>query len=170
MRHTISVLVRNEFGVLSRVAGMFSGRGYNIDSLNVAPTLDPKVSHMTLVTTGDDETIEQITKQLHKLIDVITVKDFVGVADFVGRELAMLKVAPAPDARDEVLRIVEIFRAKDDRFLGPITIAQTISLCLIAFGIWGMARLRAAPASSGDPKKAAARAAQTRREKRRARA
>jgi acetolactate synthase-1/3 small subunit len=112
VRHTISVLVRNEFGVLSRVAGMFSGRGYNIDSLNVAPTLDPKVSHMTLVTTGDDETIEQITKQLHKLIDVITVKDFVGVADFVGRELAMLKVAPAPDARDEVLRIVEIFRAK----------------------------------------------------------
>ena len=66
--------------------------------------------------------------------------------------------------------VVEIFRAKDDRFLGPITIAQTISLCLIAFGIWGMARLRAAPASSGDPKKAAARAAQTRREKRRARA
>jgi acetolactate synthase-1/3 small subunit len=112
VRHTISVLVRNEFGVLSRVAGMFSGRGYNIDSLNVAPTLDPKVSHMTLVTQGDDETIEQITKQLHKLIDVITVKDYVGVADFVGRELAMLKVAPAPDARDEVLRVVEIFRAR----------------------------------------------------------
>jgi acetolactate synthase-1/3 small subunit len=112
VRHTISVLVRNEFGVLSRVAGMFSGRGYNIDSLNVAPTLDPKVSHMTLVTTGDDETIEQITKQLHKLIDVITVKDYVGVTDFVGRELAMLKVAPQTGDRDEVLRIVEIFRAR----------------------------------------------------------
>ena len=111
MRHTISVLVRNEFGVLSRVSGMFSGRGYNIDSLNVAPTLDPKVSHMTIVTHGDDDTIEQITKQLHKLIDVITAKDF-AAGEFVGRELAMLKVAPSPDARAEVLRIVEIFRGK----------------------------------------------------------
>jgi acetolactate synthase-1/3 small subunit len=112
VRHTISVLVRNEFGVLSRVAGMFSGRGYNIDSLNVAPTLNPKVSHMTLVTTGDDDTIEQITKQLHKLIDVITVKDYIGAGEVVTRELAMLKVAPVPDDREEVLRIVEIFRAK----------------------------------------------------------
>ncbi len=112
MRHTISVLVRNEFGVLSRVSGMFSGRGYNIDSLNVAPTLDPEVSCMTLVTHGDDAIIEQITKQLHKLIDVITVKDYVGQAEFVGRELAVLKVAPLPEARAEVLRIVEIFRGK----------------------------------------------------------
>ena len=99
MRHTVSVLVRNEFGVLSRVVGMFSGRGYNIDSLNVAPTLDPSVSNMTIVTEGDDETIEQITKQLHKLIDVMTVKDYVSQADFVGRELAMLKVSPLPEAR-----------------------------------------------------------------------
>lgn len=112
MRHTISVLVRNEFGVLSRVAGMFSGRGYNIDSLNVAPTLDPKVSHMTLVTHGDDDTIEQITKQLHKLIDVITVTDHLEPVGFVGRELAMAKVAPRPEDRAEVLRIVEIFRGK----------------------------------------------------------
>ena len=112
MRHTISVLVRNEFGVLSRVAGMFSGRGYNIDTLNVAPTLDGKVSHITIVTHGDDETIEQITKQLHKLIDVMTVKDFVHASEFVGRELAMLKVAPGPESRAEVLRIVEIFRGK----------------------------------------------------------
>lgn len=112
MRHTVSVLVRNEFGVLSRVAGMFSGRGYNIDSLNVAPTLDPSVSNMTIVTQGDDETIEQITKQLHKLIDVITVKDYTNPKDFVGRELAMLKVAPTPESRAEVLRIVEIFRGK----------------------------------------------------------
>jgi acetolactate synthase-1/3 small subunit len=112
VRHTISVLVRNEFGVLSRVAGMFSGRGYNIDSLNVAPTLNPKVSHMTLVTTGDDDTIEQITKQLHKLIDVITVKDYIGAGEVVTRELAMLKVAPTPQDRAEVLRVVEIFRAK----------------------------------------------------------
>ncbi len=111
MRHTISVWVRNEFGVLSRVVGMFSGRGYNIDSLNVAPTLDEKVSHMTIVTQGDDDTIEQITKQLHKLIDVTTVKDH-SEGEFVGRELAMIKVSPPPEARAEVLRIAEIFRGK----------------------------------------------------------
>jgi acetolactate synthase-1/3 small subunit len=111
MRHTISIRVRNEFGVLSRVVGMFSGRGYNIDSLNVAPTLDPEVSHITIVTHGDDDTIEQITKQLHKLIDVMTVKDHTE-GDFVGRELAMIKVAPPPEARAEVLRITEIFRGK----------------------------------------------------------
>jgi len=111
VRHTISAWVRNEFGVLSRVVGMFSGRGYNIDSLNVAPTLDATVSHMTIVTHGDDETIEQITKQLHKLIDVITVKDYAGV-DIVARELALLTVEPKPDARAEVLRISEIFRGK----------------------------------------------------------
>jgi acetolactate synthase-1/3 small subunit len=111
VRHTISVWVRNEFGVLSRVVGMFSGRGYNIDSLNVAPTLDEKVSHMTIVTHGDDDTIEQITKQLHKLIDVVTVKDHTG-GEFVGRELALLTVAPAPEARAEVMRVTEIFRGK----------------------------------------------------------
>ena len=111
MRHTISILVRNEFGVLSRIAGMFSGRGYNIDSLNVAPTLEPTVSNMTIVTHGDDDTIEQITKQLHKLIDVITVKDHVE-GEFVGRELAMLRIAAPPEARAEVLRITEIFRGK----------------------------------------------------------
>ena len=111
MRHTISIRVRNEFGVLSRVVGMFSGRGYNTDSLNVAPTLDPKVSHITVVTHGDDETIEQITKQLHKLIDVTTVKDH-SEGEFVGRELAMIKVSPPPEARAEVMRIAEIFRGK----------------------------------------------------------
>jgi acetolactate synthase-1/3 small subunit len=111
LKHTISILVRNEFGVLSRVSGMFSGRGYNIDSLNVAPTLDPTMSHMTIVTHGDDETVEQITKQLHKLIDVITVRDH-REEEFVGRELAMLKVAPTPEGRAEVLRIAEIFRGK----------------------------------------------------------
>lgn len=111
MRHTISVWVRNEFGVLSRVVGMFSGRGYNIDSLNVAPTLDESVSHITLTTHGDDETIEQITKQLHKLIDVITVKDHSAGA-FVARDLALLTVEPAPEARAEVLRVAEIFRGK----------------------------------------------------------
>ncbi len=111
MRHTISVWVRNEFGVLSRVVGMFSGRGYNIDSLNVAPTLDDKVSHMTIVTEGDDDTIEQITKQLYKLIDVITVKDHTE-SEFVSRGLALFTVQPPKDARAEVFRIVEIFRGK----------------------------------------------------------
>ncbi len=111
MRHTISVLVRNEFGVLSRVAGMFSGRGYNIDSLTVAPTLDAKVSNMTIVTEGDDDTIEQITKQLHKLIDVMKVTDHTA-GSFVDREMAMLKVTPAPETRAEVLRVTEIFRGK----------------------------------------------------------
>jgi acetolactate synthase-1/3 small subunit len=76
MRHTISVLVENKFGVLTRVAGLFSGRGYNIDSLNVAPTQDPKFSRMTIVTRGDDATVEQIVKQLNKLINVIEVQDF----------------------------------------------------------------------------------------------
>jgi len=111
MRHTLSVLVRNEFGVLSRVVGMFSGRGYNIESLNVAPTLDAKISHITLVTEGEDEVVEQISKQLHKLIDVIKVTDHTA-GTFVDREMAMLKVAPPPEARAEVLRIAEIFRGK----------------------------------------------------------
>ena len=111
MRHTLSVLVCNEFGVLSRVVGMFSGRGYNIDCLNVAPTLDPKISHITIVTEGEDEVVEQISKQLHKLIDVIRVLDHTA-GTFVDREMAMLKVAPPPEARAEVLRIAEIFRGK----------------------------------------------------------
>ena len=111
MRHTISVLVRNEFGVLSRISGMFSGRGYNIDSLNVAPTFDSKISNMTIVTEGDDDTIEQISKQLHKLIDVIRVTDH-AAGSFVDREMAMVKVAPTPEQRAEVLRITEIFRGK----------------------------------------------------------
>ena len=111
MRHTISVLVLNEFGVLSRVVGMFSGRGYNIDCLNVAPTLDPKISHVTIVTEGEDEIIEQISKQLHKLIDIIKVTDHTA-GTFVDREMAMIKIAPAPEQRAEVLRITEIFRGK----------------------------------------------------------
>lgn len=111
MEHTLTVRVRNEFGVLSRVAGLFSARGYNIDSLCVAPTIDPKVSQITLVTRGNDETIEQIQKQLYKLIDVIKVVDHEGGA-FVGRELAMLKVRTVPEARAEVMRIAEIFRGK----------------------------------------------------------
>lgn len=111
MKHTISVLVENEFGVLSRVSGLFSGRGFNIESLSVAPTLDPSISRMTIVTSGDDQILEQITKQLNKLIDTIKVIDFTGY-DFVEREMALVKVCAEEESRAEVLRIVDIFRAK----------------------------------------------------------
>lgn len=111
MKHTISVLVENEFGVLTRVAGLFSGRGFNIESLSVAPTLDPSISRMTIVTRGDDKILEQITKQLNKLIDTIKVIDFTG-QDYVEREMALIKVTAEEDTRAEVLRIVDIFRAK----------------------------------------------------------
>ncbi|MHB1400403.1 MAG: acetolactate synthase small subunit [Trichloromonadaceae bacterium] len=111
MKHTISVVVENEFGVLTRVAGLFSGRGFNIESLTVAPTLDPSLSRMTLVTSGDDQILEQITKQLNKLIDTIKIIDFTG-QDFVERELCLIKVTAEEETRAEVLRIVDIFRAK----------------------------------------------------------
>src|ERR1700704_4239373 len=90
--HTISVLVENEFGVLARVAGLFSGRGFNIESLSVAETLDPTVSRITLVTRGDDQVLEQIEKQLNKLINVIRVTDF-AETEHVERELVLVKVA-----------------------------------------------------------------------------
>jgi acetolactate synthase-1/3 small subunit len=111
MRHTISVLVENEFGVLSRIVGLFSGRGFNIESLSVAPTLDPTISRMTIVTSGDDRIIEQVNKQLHKLIDTIKVIDFTS-EDFVERELALIKVTAEESTRAEVLRICDIFRGK----------------------------------------------------------
>lgn len=111
MRHTISVLVENEFGVLTRVAGLFSGRGFNIESLSVAPTLDPTISRMTIVTSGDDRILEQITKQLNKLIDTIKVIDFTG-SDYIEREMAVIKVNAEEKVRAEVLRIADIFRAK----------------------------------------------------------
>lgn len=111
MRHTISVLVTNEFGVLSRISGLFSGRGFNIESLSVAETLDPKVSRMTIVTSGDDKVLEQINKQLNKLINVIKVYDFTG-EEHIERELALVKVNITADTRAEVLSIVDIFRAK----------------------------------------------------------
>jgi len=112
MRHTLTILVENESGVLSRVAGLFSGRGFNIESLTVAETLEPDTSRMTIVTHGNDQIIEQIIKQLHKLINTIKVTDLTG-EDFIEREMVMIKVsASEPNARAEVLRLVEVFRAK----------------------------------------------------------
>jgi acetolactate synthase-1/3 small subunit len=111
MRHTISVLVENKFGVLTRVAGLFSGRGYNIDTLNVGPTHDPRTSRMTIVTRGDDATIEQIVKQLNKLVNVLEVQDFRD-ADYVDRELVLVKVKVDSKTRAEVMQITDIFRAK----------------------------------------------------------
>jgi acetolactate synthase I/III small subunit len=111
MRHTISVLVENKFGVLTRVAGLFSGRGYNIDTLNVAPTADPTASRMTIVTRGDDATVDQIVKQLNKLVDVIKVHDF-REGEFVDRELVLVKVSVDSKTRAEVMQITDIFRAK----------------------------------------------------------
>lgn len=111
MRHTISVLVENKFGALTRIAGLFSGRGYNIDTLNVAPTQDPSVSRMTIVSRGDDATIEQVVKQLQKLVDVIKVTDF-REHEYIDRELVLVKVGVDSRSRAEVMQICDIFRAK----------------------------------------------------------
>lgn len=111
MRHTISVLVENKFGVLTRVAGLFSGRGYNIDSLNVGPTHDPSLSRMTIVTRGDDATVEQICKQLDRLVDVVKVIPY-RKGDYIDRELVLIKVATGRDNRAEVAQMAELFRAK----------------------------------------------------------
>jgi acetolactate synthase-1/3 small subunit len=111
MKHTISLLVENKPGVLSRVAGLFSGRGFNIESLSVAETTDPDISRMTILTTGNDQILEQITKQLNKLINVLKVTDYKS-NEFVGRELALIKVAVNDETRSEVLSIIDIFRGK----------------------------------------------------------
>ena len=111
MRHTISVLVENEFGVLARVAGMFSVRGFNIESLTVAETLDPTVSRITLVTYGDDQVLEQVEKQLNKLVSVIKVMDFTD-SPHVEREMALIKVTADEKTRAELITIVDIFRSK----------------------------------------------------------
>jgi acetolactate synthase I/III small subunit len=110
-KHTIAVLVENRFGVLSRVAGLFSARGYNIESLSVGETLDPAVSRMTLVVRGDAFVIEQVMKQLHKLIDVIKVIDL-SEETHVEREMLLVRVNAEPSARAEILRVADIFRAK----------------------------------------------------------
>ena len=111
MKHVISVLVENKFGVLARIAGMFSGRGFNIDTLNVGPTVDPKRSRITTTLNGDDKALDQCVKQLDKLIDVIDIKTFVGT-EVVGRELVLLKVTVNTDNRAEVTQICDIFRSK----------------------------------------------------------
>ena len=103
--------MENKFGVLTRIAGLFSGRGYNIDTLNVAPTVDPTASRMTIVTRGDDATLEQIVKQLSKLTDVIKVQDF-REDEYVDRELVLIKVGVDSKTRAEVMQITDIFRGK----------------------------------------------------------
>ncbi|MDB4042151.1 acetolactate synthase small subunit [Methylophilaceae bacterium] len=111
MRHIISLLMENEAGALSRVSGLFSARGYNIESLTVAPTEDPTLSRMTIVTSGSDEVIEQIIKQLNKLIDVVRVLDL-NDGKYIERELMLVKVKASGQYRDEMKRISDIFRGR----------------------------------------------------------
>src|SRR5690606_5921983 len=125
MRHTISVLVENKFGVLARIAGMFSGRGFNIDTLNVGPTHDPGLSRITATVRGDDGQIDQCIKQLHKLINVIEVLDFKD-GDYVARELCLIKVAADSKTRSEIMQITDIFRAKIID-VGPTTLVVEVT-------------------------------------------
>jgi acetolactate synthase I/III small subunit len=175
--HTISVLVENKFGVLSRVAGLFSARGYNIESLSVGETLDPSVSRMTLVVTGDEFVIEQVMKQLHKLIDVIKVNDLTDDSH-VERELVLIRVNAEPQHRAEILRTADIFRARvvdvtpvsfvleatgDDgkvealiELLRPIGIQEVVRTGKIAITRGPKTRMKSAPSSrprvSEDPR------------------
>jgi acetolactate synthase-1/3 small subunit len=110
-RHTISILVEDKFGAFNRIAGLFSAKGYNIDSLSVGPTEEVGVSRMTIVTRGDDQIMEQIIKQLNKLIDIVKVVDLT-FESFVERELVLAKVATTTETRSEIMQIAEIFRAK----------------------------------------------------------
>ena len=111
MRHTISVLVENKFGVLARISTLFAARGFNIDSLAVGETEDPEISRMTIVVKGDEWVLEQVTKQLNKLVDVIKVNDFSEV-EYVQRGLALIKINVNKSNRAEVMQMVDIFRAK----------------------------------------------------------
>lgn len=125
MRRVLSVLVENEPGVLARIAGLFSGRSYNIESISASPTQDPEVTHITITTSGDEQTFEQIVKQLRKIISVIKVVDFNAV-DYVERELAFIKVHTDESKRGEVLRIADIFRCKViDVSLSDLTLEVT---------------------------------------------
>jgi len=111
MRHVISILLENESGALSRVAGLFSARGYNIESLTVAPTHDPTLSRMTIVTTGTERVIEQIIKQLNKLVDVVRLTDLTEV-QFIEREIMLVKVRAVGEGREELKRMTDIFRGR----------------------------------------------------------
>ena len=129
MRHIISLLMENEAGALSRVAGLFSARGYNIESLTVAPTEDSSLSRMTIVTSGSDEIIEQIIKQLNKLIDVVKVLDL-NDGKYIERELMLVKVKASHQYREEMKRISDIFRGRiidvsDNTFTIEITGSST---------------------------------------------
>lgn len=148
MKHTLAVLVENRSGVLSRVASLFSRRGYNIDSLAVGVTEDPKTSRMTIVVDGDDHVLEQVTKQLNKLVDVIKVSD-IGGDDSVERELALIKVSADVSARTEIIQIADIFRARivdvapksiTVEVTGDETKIQAIEKLLRQFGIKEMVR------------------------------
>lgn len=148
MRHTISVLVENKFGVLARVSGMFSGRGFNIDTLNVAPTHDPSLSRITVVLKGDDAALDMVTKQLRKLVNVVEVVDF-KEGQAVQRELLLVKVKADSKTRSEIMQICDIFRAKivnvaHDSLIAEITGDEgklSAFLKLIeAFGIIELAR------------------------------
>jgi len=144
MRHTITVLVENEFGVLTRVAGLFSARGYNIETLNVAPLQDDSVSRMTLVTRGDERIIEQIKKQLNKLIPVIKVED-ISHAVHLERGMLIVKVQAAADRRDALLALIEKYDANilDDHveshsiveFTGKVDLLDDILIELEPFGL-----------------------------------
>ena len=157
MRHIISILIENEAGALSRVAGLFSARGYNIESLTVAPTNDPSLSRMTLVTRGTEEIIEQITKQLNKLVDIVKLQDMTeGV--HLEREMMLVKVRVAnPQEREEVKRYCDIFRgqvidvseetytievtgssSKIDAFIANLAKIQVLEL--VRSGVIGIAR------------------------------
>jgi len=111
MRHILSLLMENEAGALSRIAGLFSARGFNIESLTVAPTEDPTVSRMTLVTSGSDQIIEQINKQLNKLVEIIKVVDL-NETTHIERELMLIKIQARGDGREEIKRLVDIFRGR----------------------------------------------------------
>ncbi|WP_190239749.1 acetolactate synthase small subunit [Pelotomaculum schinkii] len=111
MRHTLAVTVENNPGVLTRVAGLFSRRGFNIDSLAVGRTENPRISRMTIIVEGDDQVVEQVAKQLHKLVDVIKISDITR-SPYVDRELVLIKVNAEPASRAEIMQLVDIFRAR----------------------------------------------------------
>jgi acetolactate synthase-1/3 small subunit len=148
MRHTISVLVENKFGVLARVAGMFSGRGFNIDSLNVAPTHDASLSRITIVLNGDEAALDLCIKQLRKLVNVVECTDF-KEGQAVARELVLVKVRADSKTRPEIIQITDIFRAKiinmsaDALIIEVIGDEDKVSACLgllEPFGILELAR------------------------------